>query len=150
MSTPPPPVTAFTLLMETGRLFRERFRRQAQHLQLTQPQTTALACLARYPGMTQSELAERLEVHPVTVTQQIDRLQKAGWVRRETHEHDRRAVRLFLTDEADPVLAEVWKLAEAARLDALRGLSADEQDTLLRLLTQVKANLLDTSPGARR
>lgn len=151
----PPPISAITLLMETSRLFREDFRRRALHLQLTQPQVQALGCLARNPGLTQSVLAEKLEVHPVTVTQLIDRLQKAGWVRREAHENDRRAVRLYLTDQADPILAEVWRVVEAARRDALRGLSKADQQTFERLLATVKSNLAsahaagDASEGPR-
>lgn len=150
MRKPPLSVTAITLLMESSRLFREDFRRRAQHLALTQAQTSAIACLARQPGLTQAELAERLEVRPVTVTQQLDRLQKAGWIRREAHENDRRAQRVYLTEQADPILADVWKIAEAARKDALRGLSSDEQTTLERLLAVVKANLLESASGARR
>ena len=156
MTTLPPPISAITLLMETSRLFRGEFRRRAAHLQLTQPQVLALSCLARQPGLTQSVLADKLEVHPVTVTQLIDRLQKAGWVRRETHENDRRAVRLYLTDEADPILAEVWQVAESARRDALRGLSEADQKTFERLLALVKSNLTsgdaaaDVSEGPRQ
>src|SRR3546814_13356562 len=87
---------------------------------LFRSQVSALASLAKHPGISQVVLAEKLEVHPVTVTQLIDRLQRAGWVKREVHEDDRRAFRLFLTDQADPILSEVWKIAAQARENALR------------------------------
>src|SRR3546814_1287023 len=58
---------------------------------LFRSQVSALASLAKHPGISQVVLAEKLEVHPVTVTQLIDRLQRAGWVKREVHEDDRRS-----------------------------------------------------------
>ncbi|NGY04943.1 MarR family winged helix-turn-helix transcriptional regulator [Solimonas terrae] len=148
MKTPPPPTTTSSLLMEVGRLLRADFGRRAEHLKLTQAQMSALARLSKQPGISQVALAEMLEVHPVTVTQLIDRLQRAGWVRREVHEDDRRAFRLFLTDKADPILSEVWKIAAQAREHALSGLSKAERDQLDSLLTRMKLNLAgDCSSG---
>lgn len=141
MKTPPPPTTTSSLLMDVGRLLRADFRRRAEHLKLTQAQVSALASLAKHPGISQVALAEKLEVHPVTVTQLIDRLQRAGWVKREVHEDDRRAFRLFLTDKADPILSEVWKIAAQAREAALSGLSKAERDQLDSVLCRMKINL---------
>jgi MarR family transcriptional regulator for hemolysin len=140
----PPHDTTTSLLLEAGRLVREAFRRRAQHLGLTQSQARALAWIAKQPGITQIGLAEKLEVHPVTVTQLIDRLQRAGWVRRETHEDDRRAFRLLTTDQAEPILDELWKIADAARAYALRGMSAAEQKQLDQFLLRIKRNLVDS------
>ncbi|NKF22057.1 MarR family winged helix-turn-helix transcriptional regulator [Solimonas marina] len=142
MKAPPPPTTTSSMLMEVGRLIREDFRRRAEHLKLTQSQTLALAHLHKNPGISQVTLAERLEVHPVTITQLVDRLQRAGWVRREVHEDDRRAFRLYVTDKADPILEEVWKIAAQAREHALSGLSRTERDQLDSLLGRMKNNLV--------
>ncbi|WP_051362329.1 MarR family winged helix-turn-helix transcriptional regulator [Solimonas soli] len=141
MRKPPPPNTTTSLLLEVGRLHREAFKRRAAHLKLTQSQSMALAWIAKQPGITQTGLAEKLEVHPVTVTQLIDRLQRAGWVRRETHKDDRRAFRLLTTDKAEPILDELWKIAAEARAYALRGLSAAEQKQLDQFLLRIKSNL---------
>jgi DNA-binding MarR family transcriptional regulator len=137
------------MLMEVGRLIREDFRRRAEHLKLTQSQTLALACLAKSPGISQVALAEKLEVHPVTVTQLIDRLQRAGWVRREIHEDDRRAFRLYVTDKADPILSEVWNVAAQAREHALSGFSRAERDQLDALLSRMKSNLVGPAADVR-
>ena len=147
MSTTHQPASSINLLMEVGRLFREDFRRRAQHLKLTHAQTSALGFLAGQPGLTQTALAERLEVHPVTVTQMVDRLSKAGWVRRQTHEDDRRALRLYITERADPILSEASSIAAQARENALRGLSATDRATLESLLARVKGNLSEMSDG---
>lgn len=129
------------LLSETARLIREDFRRRAQHLGLTQPQWLVLMHLSRTPGLKQATLASKLEVHPVTVTQIIERLMAAGWVRRERQKNDRRAVSLYLTDAAEPVLAELNSIAALTREDALAGLNSKQRTELERLLLHIKGNL---------
>ncbi|MDD3764421.1 MAG: MarR family transcriptional regulator [Nevskiales bacterium] len=141
MSTPPKSLTFGSLVLDVGRLIRQDFRRRAQHLGLTQPQWSALAQLHYHPGLTQAALAERLDVHPVTVTQLLERLNKAGWIRREPHEQDRRALRVFLTASAEPLIAELARLGQQTRARAFDGLSTAEREQLETLLLRVKANL---------
>lgn len=128
------------LLSEVPRLIREDFRRRAQHLGLTQPQWRVLMQLNNEPGLKQATLAERLEVHPVTVTQIIDRLVAAGWVRRDRSETDRRAVSLYLTEAAQPILVELNSIATVTREDALAGLNKAQRAELENLLFHIKGN----------
>ncbi|AKH67737.1 transcriptional regulator [Spongiibacter sp. IMCC21906] len=132
---------SISLLIETARLVREDFRRRAQHLNLTQPQWRLLLILSREPGMNQAKLASWLEVHPVTVTQSVDRLVKAGWLRRERQENDRRAVSLFLTEQAEPILADLTEIAEHTRKVALAGFSAAERKQVEDMLERIKQNI---------
>ncbi|TJY64705.1 MarR family transcriptional regulator [Sinimarinibacterium sp. CAU 1509] len=135
--------TISSLILETGRLIRQDFRRRAQAHGLTQAQWSALAQLHREPGMTQTTLAERLEVHPVTVTQLLERLVKAGWVRREAHEQDRRAMRVYLDTKAEPLIAELTRLGTETRERALAGITPQQRQQLEALLSQIKSNLCD-------
>ena len=136
--------TAPQVLSEAARLVREDFRRRAAHLNLTQPQWRTLLILSREPGINQAALAEKLEVHPVTVTQSVDRLVKAGWVRRERQETDRRAQRLFLNERAEPILEELNHIAGQTRQIAMAGFSAAECVQLETMLMRVKQNLCAT------
>lgn len=140
-TTTPAVTTVTSLVLEVGRLVRSRFREHSEDFGLSQPQWLALAHLNKSPGLTQSELAERLEVSKVTVTQLVDRLEKAGWLRREAHESDRRAVRLQLTDKAEPVSAALWRVGAQVRAQALTGFSAAERQQLEALLQRMKTNL---------
>lgn len=135
---------ATRLIAEVARLIREDFRRRAQHLSLTQPQSRLLLIISREPGINQASLAGLLEVHPVTVTQSVDRLEKAGWLRRERQETDRRSVSLFVTDQAKPILAELDGIANQTRAATLAGLSVDEQAALEAMLLRIKANFCGT------
>ncbi len=135
-------------LAEAAKLVREDFRRRAQHLNLTQPQWRLLLILSRDPGITQVALAARLEVHPVTVTQSVDRLEKAGWLRRQRCEHDRRAVGLFLTPQAEPILAELQRIGAQTRKVMLDGFSSAERQQLEQMLLRIKQNMLAAEDSA--
>lgn len=141
------PSNAPSMLAEAARLVREDFRRRAQHLNLTQPQWRALLFLSKEPGMNQACLAAKLEVHPVTVTQSVDRLVKAGWLRRERQESDRRAVNLYLTDQAEPTMAQLTQIADETREAALKGFDERERQLLESMLVRVKENICAASSG---
>lgn len=132
------------LLIEVTRLLRKDFERRVRtrDLALTQIQWRAIANLSRSEGITQVVLADRLEIKPITMTRLIDRLAGAGWVERRPDPTDRRAVRLYLTDEAQPLVKQLQLLAAGTRDTALAGLSAAARRELLDALQHMKSNLL--------
>ena len=130
------------LVPDVARLLRRDFDRRVRALGLTQAQWRAIAHLARDEGINQTELAERLEVKPITLGRLIDRMQLAGWVERVVDASDRRASRLFLTRSVQPILEELHGHAEAAVNDLLAGISKSSRRALLHGLQQMKGNLL--------
>lgn len=144
------------VLIETARLLRRNFNRRVESLGLTPAQSQALAHVAKRQGIKQGALAQILEVQPITLCRLIDRLADAGWVERRRDPDDRRTVRLFLTDEAGPVVDFMWQQAMKTREEALESLSAEDRDRLLGTLQTVRANLLRAeetetgAPGAKR
>lgn len=135
--------TLGSLVSDVTRLMRRNFNRRAQGLGLTQAQWRALAYLSRNEGINQACLAEFLDVQPISIARLIDRMQAAGWVERRPHPDDRRAVRLYLTEKAQPLLARIWSLAAKTREDAIAGLSEDRYRRLMQGLELVKRNLLE-------
>lgn len=132
-------------LADVARLVREDFRRRAQHVGLTQPQWRALFFLSKSPGLNQAALARLLEVHPVTVTQLVERLVNAGWLVRETSAEDRRVVKLRLTEDAEPLLEELNRVGELTREATLAGFSNIERRQLDAMLARIKHNLCEGS-----
>lgn len=130
------------LLVDVARLLRRNFNRRAQSLGLTQPQWQALARLSQNQGMNQACLADLLEVQPITLARLIDRLEAAGWVERRPDPDDRRAQRLFLTAQVEPLLDDMRALSSATREEALAGLSETERRRLIEALKTVKGNLV--------
>lgn len=136
------------LLADVSRLLRRDFDRRVRSLSLTQVQWRAIAQLNREQGIRQAVLAERLEVTPITVARLIDRLDAAGWVRREPDPGDRRAALLYLTPKAGPILDEMRAHASAALECAMAGIPPRAREQLAVLLERIKQNLAEEKSGA--
>jgi DNA-binding MarR family transcriptional regulator len=129
------------LLRDVSRLYGRHFERHARELELTLAQCKVLAHLQRNEGISQARLAELTETDPMTLVRTLDRMQQDRWIERRADPADRRAHRLFLREEAKPVLARMWKIADHARGEAISVLSAGEVDQLLDLLERLHENL---------
>lgn len=130
------------LLVEVARLMRADFNERVSELGLTQAQWRALAHLCRSEGCNQAFLAEILEIKPITLTRLLDKLVDKGWVIRRQDINDRRAVNLYLTEEARPLIKVMEKKAIETRMRACSGLSEDEVEQLFSTLGKMKESLL--------
>lgn len=130
------------LVHEVARLMRRHFDRKVQSLGLTQAQWRTLVHLSRCEGMNQAALAETLEIQPITLTRLLDKLQQARWIERRQDPADRRMYRLYLTDQAQPLLAELETAGAEIRAAATTGMNAATRRELIDLLCTVKGNLL--------
>jgi DNA-binding MarR family transcriptional regulator len=81
------------LLNDVARLMRTAYDRRIRKLGLTRAQWWVLTHLYRSNGVTQTELAETLEIEKPTLGRLLDRLEAKGWVRREHDASDRRVWR---------------------------------------------------------
>ena len=139
--SPAPTDTIGVLLSDAARLLRRRFDARARGIGVSRAQWQVLIALSRSEGINQAMLAERLEVETITVARMVDRLQDAGLVERRPDPADRRAWRLFLTDRAHPLLADLQAVAAEVRAEMLAGLDGGEQAMLQAMLLRVRANL---------
>jgi MarR family transcriptional regulator, transcriptional regulator for hemolysin len=132
------------LVHDVARLFARRFnQRSVQVLGLTRAQCRVLGYLARNEGINQAGLAELLEIKPMTLVRQIDRMEKDGWIERRPDPADRRARRLVLTAKARPILARIRELSTEVRNEAFAGLSEVDGQTLVDLLQRVHGGMSD-------
>lgn len=131
------------LLMESARLQRTVFDRRVRKLGFTRTQWLVLRRVGDQPGVSQSELAEMLEVEKATAGRFIDRLEEFGWLERRPDDTDRRIKRIYMTQMGRRVHREVSPIAEAMVEDELSGLSERERETLTNLLLNVKHRLQD-------
>lgn len=129
------------ILNDVARLMRTTFDRRVKSLGLTRSQWWVLNHLFRNDGVTQSELADILEVKKATLGRLLDRMEQKGWIRREGHAGDRRAKRVFLTEEVEPALKAMRTAAAEVRREALSGLPAAQQEQFVDVLLDIKANL---------
>ncbi|NOG71119.1 MarR family winged helix-turn-helix transcriptional regulator [Roseicella sp. DB1501] len=130
------------LLHDVARLMRTLADRRARAHGMTRAQWMILVRLRRCGGMTQRELAEILEVEPITVGRLVDRLTARGLVERRADPADRRVWRLHLTPEAAPVLAEIDEMRIAFDAEVTSGLSPERRRQVIEALLLMKNNLL--------
>ncbi|MGY9057490.1 MAG: MarR family winged helix-turn-helix transcriptional regulator [Alphaproteobacteria bacterium] len=131
------------LVSDVARMLRTELDRRARGQGLTRSQWLALSRLARFPGASQSELSDMLEMEKAPAGRLIDRLEEGGWVRREPDAHDRRIKRLYPTPAADNVYKKMRGITRETMDDALAGLSASQQDQAVQVLGAVKNSLLE-------
>lgn len=129
------------LLTEAARLLRKLLDRRLHPLGLTRAQWSVLAILASRDGLSQSQLAEILEIEKTTAGRLIDHVEKSGWVERRPIPGDRRLWGVYLTERAGPLIAEVEKIVLSTRAEMLSGLSRQQQQELSAALQSVKASL---------
>ena len=131
---------AFTL-NDVARLLRTYADSRAAAFGVTRAQWAVMARLDRQEGLKQSELAEMLELQPISLTRLLDRLGDSGLIERRPDLHDRRAKRLFLTPAARPLLERLGGLGEELMATALAGIDRATVKLMLANLSIAKENL---------
>lgn len=129
------------LLAETLHLLRRAFRQRLGSNPLTLAQARALVYVSRNEGVRQVDLAELLEVQPITLARLIDQLAEAGLVERRPDPGDRRAYKITLTSAAAPHLANIEQVAASIQTEALRGLDPQQAAGVMHALRTIRGNL---------
>jgi MarR family transcriptional regulator for hemolysin len=129
-------------IVETARLIRREANKRAAVLGATKAQWRVLARLNRAgDAVRQIELADALDVEPITLCRMIDRLEEAGLVERRRDGADRRAWRIHLTPAAAPVIAKLEAMGVGFNADILAGISETDRKTAQRVLARIRQNL---------
>jgi MarR family transcriptional regulator, transcriptional regulator for hemolysin len=128
-------------LGELQRMVRAYADRQAARYGITRAQWAVLAKVERTEGLKQSELAEQMEMQPITLTRLIDRLCDNGWIERRNDDTDRRVNRLYLREAARPLLGKLSGLRSELTAAALDGISPSDAQRLLTQLETIKENV---------
>jgi MarR family transcriptional regulator, transcriptional regulator for hemolysin len=128
-------------LGELQRLVRLYADKQAARYGITRAQWAVLAKVERCEGLKQTELAELLEMQPITLTRLIDKLCDNGWIERRADQTDRRVNRLYLRKAARPLLGKLSGLRSEITATALDGINPSDAHRLLTLLESIKENV---------
>lgn len=131
---------AFTLI-DTARLLRTLSDQEVRRMGMTRAQWAVLARIERNEGLKQSEIAEILEIQPITLTRLLDRLAENGLIERRPDENDRRAWRLYLTPAAKPLVDRLDALGRDMMRNVLKGVSAETIASLTSQIGAVRDNI---------
>jgi MarR family transcriptional regulator for hemolysin len=126
---------------DVARLLKTYADQRARDLGMTRAQWAVLARIERSEGLKQCELADTLDLQPITLTRLIDRLCDGGLIERRPDPDDRRAKRLYLTPAARPVLDGLTRLGQDIMATVLAGIEPGAVEQLLAHLLTLKTNL---------
>jgi MarR family transcriptional regulator, transcriptional regulator for hemolysin len=129
------------MLNDVARMLRTYADHKAAQFGITRAQWVVLARLDRSEGLKQSELAEMLDLQPISLTRLLDKLCDSGLIERRPDPVDRRVKRLFLTDAARPLLDKLGDLGEELMATALAGVERETVERMVGQLGVVKENL---------
>ena len=128
-------------LSDVARSMRTHIDQRAREHGITRAQWATLVRLQRQQGMTQAEMAEALEIQPITLVRLIDRLCAQRLVERRPHPSDRRANRLYLTPKGRGLLEQLIPLGKAIAAELLESMSDAEVVELLQALLRNRENI---------
>ena len=125
---------------ETAHALRKAFDRLAVGMGVTRAQWKVLFKLTRQPGLRQVELADMLDLEPITLCRIVDRLEEAGLVERARDPEDRRAWRLHVTEKAQPLINKLQAVGSELVAQAFAGIDQKDIKTTREVLARVREN----------
>lgn len=129
------------LIGDVARLMRRAFQKQLEGSDLTLAQAKALIFISRHEGVRQVDLADYLELQPMTLVRLIDGLQKQGLVERRPNPTDRRAYDIYLLPAAEPQIEQIKQVGSRIKSYAFSELDAAQTEQFMRALTDVRKKL---------
>ncbi len=128
-------------IMDVARMLRTYADQRARQLGISRAQWTVLIRIDRTEGLKQSELADILDMQPISLTRLLDRLAENGLIERRADPNDRRANRLYLKPAARPMLEQLAALGTEMMTTVLDGLETRTVERMLGDLGIIKDNL---------
>src|SRR5689334_11705426 len=125
---------------ETAHSLRKAFDRLAVGLGVTRAQWKVLFKLTRTPGLRQVELADMLDLEPITLCRIVDRLEEGGLVERVRDPDDRRAWRLHVTARAQPLIDKLQMVGAELVDQAFSGIHPEDIEITRKVLARVREN----------
>ncbi|THD70895.1 MAG: MarR family transcriptional regulator [Bradyrhizobium sp.] len=125
-------------LVESSRLLRNYIDHRAKGRGSTRAQWIVLFRLREHEGLSQVDLAEVLELQPISLVRLLDRLVEHGLLERRHDPRDRRANRLFLTDSGRRLVDDMDGLRDSIATDVLQDIPAKAIETTLETLRDIK------------
>ena len=128
-------------IIETSRLLQTYVDHRARLQGTTRAQWAVMGRLRRNEGLTQVDLADQLELQPISLVRLLDRLVEQKLLERRHDDSDRRVNRLYLTPAGRAFVDALNPLGESIRADALRGATEDEKRAALDFLRLTKERI---------
>lgn len=104
-------------------------------------QEMILVALWQQDGVPMTQLAERLEVQPPTVSRMVQRMESTGLVERRSSDTDQRVSFVHVTEKGRAIQGDIEAVWSTIEQQMTQGLSGQERDALHQMLERVRGNL---------
>ena len=128
-------------IVESSRLLRNYIDQRAKGRGTTRAQWIVLFRLRQQEGLSQVDLADVLELQPISLVRLLDRLVEHGLLERRPDPRDRRANRLFLTPGGRQLVDDLDSLRDSIATDVLQDIPAAAIETGLETLQHIKERI---------
>ena len=136
------------LLTDNLRLTRRIAARYFEQYNMTLAQARALLGVFRWQGIRQVDLADFMEIQPISLARLLDQLAESGLIERRPDPKDRRAFQLYLTPAAAPMVKLINDASREFQAKALAGFTEEQKEGLLSGLNKLRENLTALSRNA--
>ena len=130
------------LIHEISKLFQDRMRKSSEDLGLQTGYRQILRFLAQEDGVTQIDIARDCHFAAPTISVTLKKMEKEGLIRRRTDKNDTRCSRVFITEKGKELEKKHFDKIMDCESVLTHGLSAEEEETLCRLLIKIRDNML--------
>jgi MarR family transcriptional regulator, transcriptional regulator for hemolysin len=128
-------------LVESSRLLRNYIDHRAKGRGTTRAQWIVLFRLREQEGLSPVDLAEVLELQPISLVRLLDRLVEHGLLERRHDPRDRRANRLFLTAAGRQLVDDLDSLRDSIAENVLQDVSVASIETTVQTLRDIKERI---------
>ena len=131
------------VVYEVARAFTNVYAQLMSPLGLTRPQARVIACVIRFPGITQADLCEYIGVGRMAMSGLIDRMESKDLVSRTEDPSDKRVKRVFLTRSARKLIPDMQTIADTLYKQSMSSVNANDLRITKQVLGTIRSNLHD-------
>lgn len=132
------------LFMELARIYFIKKYKMSSEQRMYPGQEVLLELVSVEPGLSQKDIAQKLNIQPPTVAVSIKRMEKGGWLKREIDTTDKRVSRVFITANGQKTLDEVKVKTRELDEIVFAGIPEAEKSQVHRILVQIIKNIRST------
>lgn len=119
------------------RAYQQQMRQSFKDIPVNPNSADYLRAISKEPGINLVELADLLGVSAPAVTQVLATLEKSGLIVRKPDPKDGRVKNIFLSSEGKVIEGDINRTFEGLISQSRNALTAEENETLERLLTKL-------------
>ncbi|WP_228288195.1 MarR family winged helix-turn-helix transcriptional regulator [Thermosipho ferrireducens] len=131
----------FVLLTELEKIKFQILRNEMKNYGVHPGQIPLLFIVNKNPGISQTEISEKIHVNPSTVAIMIRRMEKHGLIQRKRSEKDRREFQVFLTEKSKELITKIYEKMKDFEEVSLKNFSKEEIENFEALLKKMIINL---------